>query len=172
MRATISEMERRLQPEGFARIHRSRLVNVSRIKELSAPCRRSFSIVLAQEWPQLEGQLSLLESHARAARHRDLTRRFVVFFQPSSGRPLVSSHSGSVSRYRGRESRHRVQPTDVMKKTLPPMALFVAASLGFASLLANEMVTPNPPEVALPGRLPKLECIHEEGCQKCGIRRL
>jgi hypothetical protein len=37
-----------------------------------------------------------------------------------------------------------------MKKTLSPMALFVAASLGFASLLANEMVTPNPPEVPYP----------------------
>jgi len=53
MRATISEMERRLQPEGFARIHRSRLVNVSRIKELRA-LSRGVSIVLLKNGAQLE----------------------------------------------------------------------------------------------------------------------
>ncbi len=33
LRSTLTDMEQRLKPEGFARIHRSRLVNLERIKE-------------------------------------------------------------------------------------------------------------------------------------------
>ena len=35
LRATLAEMERRFTPEGFARIHRSRLVNWERVREFS-----------------------------------------------------------------------------------------------------------------------------------------
>jgi len=61
MRATISEMERRLKPEGFARIHRSRLVNVSRIKELRA-LSRGVSIVLLKNGAQLEASFPYLKA--------------------------------------------------------------------------------------------------------------
>lgn len=61
MRATISEMERRLKPEGFARIHRSRLVNVSRIKELRA-LSRGVSIVLLKSGTQIEASFPLLKA--------------------------------------------------------------------------------------------------------------
>jgi len=61
MRSTISEMERRLKPEGFARIHRSRLVNVSRIKELRA-LSRGVSIVLLKNGTQLEASFPLLKA--------------------------------------------------------------------------------------------------------------
>jgi two-component system LytT family response regulator len=36
LRATLGEMERKLAPAGFARIHRSRLVNWERVKEFTA----------------------------------------------------------------------------------------------------------------------------------------
>ena len=35
LRATLAEMERRLTPAGFVRIHRSRLVNWERVREFS-----------------------------------------------------------------------------------------------------------------------------------------
>jgi len=61
MRATISDMERRLKAEGFARIHRSRLVNVSRIKELRA-LSRGVSIVLLKNGAELEASFSFLKA--------------------------------------------------------------------------------------------------------------
>ena len=53
--------ERRLKPEGFARIHRSRLVNVSRIKELRA-LSRGVSIVVLKNGVQLEASFSFLKA--------------------------------------------------------------------------------------------------------------
>ena len=61
MRATISDLERRLKPEGFARIHRSRLVNVSRIKELRA-LSRGISIVLLKNGARLEASFPFLKA--------------------------------------------------------------------------------------------------------------
>lgn len=61
MRSTVSDLERRLKPEGFARIHRSRLVNVSRIKELRA-LSRGISIVLLKNGAQLEASFSFLKA--------------------------------------------------------------------------------------------------------------
>ncbi|HEU5079167.1 MAG TPA: LytTR family DNA-binding domain-containing protein [Opitutaceae bacterium] len=61
MRSTISEMERRLRPEGFARVHRSRLVNVNHIKELRA-LSRGVSIVLLKNGTQLEASFPLLKA--------------------------------------------------------------------------------------------------------------
>jgi len=46
LRATLSEMERKLEPEGFARIHRSRLVNWKRVREFVADRDRDPVVVL------------------------------------------------------------------------------------------------------------------------------
>lgn len=61
MRATISDLERRLKPEGFARIHRSRLVNVSRIKELRA-LSRGVSVVLLKNGTRIEASFPFLKA--------------------------------------------------------------------------------------------------------------
>jgi two-component system LytT family response regulator len=46
LRATLAEMERRFTPEGFARIHRSRLVNWERVQEFSEGPERDPVVVL------------------------------------------------------------------------------------------------------------------------------
>jgi two-component system LytT family response regulator len=46
LRATLAEMERRFAPEGFARIHRSRLVNWERVREFSEGPEREPVVVL------------------------------------------------------------------------------------------------------------------------------
>jgi two-component system LytT family response regulator len=46
LRATLSEMERKLTPQGFARIHRSRLVNWNRVREFVADRDRDPVVVL------------------------------------------------------------------------------------------------------------------------------
>ena len=46
LRATLTEMERKFTPEGFARIHRSRLVNWERVREFSADPDRDPVVVL------------------------------------------------------------------------------------------------------------------------------
>jgi two-component system LytT family response regulator len=46
LRATLSEMEQKLEPEGFARIHRSRLVNWKRVREFVADRERDPVVVL------------------------------------------------------------------------------------------------------------------------------
>jgi two-component system LytT family response regulator len=46
LRATLTEMERTLTPEGFVRIHRSRLVNWKRVKEFVADRERDPVVVL------------------------------------------------------------------------------------------------------------------------------
>jgi two-component system LytT family response regulator len=61
LRTTLSELEERLKPEGFARIHRSRLVNVSRIKELRA-LSRGVSVVLLKNGARLEASFLFLKA--------------------------------------------------------------------------------------------------------------
>ncbi len=46
LRSTLAEMERRLVPEGFARIHRSRLVNRARIREFAVEGEQTSAVVL------------------------------------------------------------------------------------------------------------------------------
>src|SRR5688572_13369923 len=46
LRSTLTEMEQRLKPEGFARIHRSRLVNLDRIREFNTVSPTELLIVL------------------------------------------------------------------------------------------------------------------------------
>lgn len=46
LRSTLTEMEQRLKPEGFARIHRSRLVNLDRIREFNTISGTELLIVL------------------------------------------------------------------------------------------------------------------------------
>jgi two-component system LytT family response regulator len=46
LRSTLTEMEHRLKPEGFARIHRSRLVNVDCIREFNTVSPTELLIVL------------------------------------------------------------------------------------------------------------------------------
>jgi two-component system LytT family response regulator len=46
MRATLTDMERTLEPDGFLRIHRSRLVNWSRVREFVADRERDPVVVL------------------------------------------------------------------------------------------------------------------------------
>jgi two-component system LytT family response regulator len=46
LRSTLTEMEQRLKPEGFARIHRSRLVNLDRIREFNTVSATELLIVL------------------------------------------------------------------------------------------------------------------------------
>lgn len=45
-RVTLAEMEQRLAPEGFIRIHRSRLVNLARVRELLSTSRGDSTVVL------------------------------------------------------------------------------------------------------------------------------
>jgi two-component system, LytTR family, response regulator len=46
LRATLTEMERTLEPDGFVRIHRSRLVNWNRVREFVADRERDPVVVL------------------------------------------------------------------------------------------------------------------------------
>jgi two-component system LytT family response regulator len=46
LRSTLTDMEQRLKPEGFARIHRSRLVNIERIKEFMTVSPTELRVVL------------------------------------------------------------------------------------------------------------------------------
>jgi two-component system LytT family response regulator len=47
MRETLSNLEQRLQPFRFLRIHRSRLVNADRIKELHPLFHGEYELVLS-----------------------------------------------------------------------------------------------------------------------------
>jgi two-component system LytT family response regulator len=51
-RCTLTEMEQRLKADGFVRIHRSRLVNLSRVKEFR-PLFRGESVVVLRNGTQL-----------------------------------------------------------------------------------------------------------------------
>jgi two-component system, LytTR family, response regulator len=52
LRSTLAEMERRLEPEGFVRIHRSRLVNLDRVKEFR-PLFQGESLVVLKDGVRL-----------------------------------------------------------------------------------------------------------------------
>ncbi|WP_116812192.1 LytR/AlgR family response regulator transcription factor [Steroidobacter cummioxidans] len=49
LRSTLTDMEQRLRPEGFARIHRSRLVNLERIKEFITVSPTELLVVLKND---------------------------------------------------------------------------------------------------------------------------
>jgi two-component system LytT family response regulator len=59
LRSTLSDMERRLSADGFARIHRSRLVNLDRVKELR-PVSRDDSVVVLRNGERLAASQSCL----------------------------------------------------------------------------------------------------------------
>jgi two-component system LytT family response regulator len=59
LRSTLSDMERRLSADGFARIHRSRLVNLDRVKELR-PISREDSVVVLRNGERLAASQSCL----------------------------------------------------------------------------------------------------------------
>ncbi|HEY6124709.1 MAG TPA: response regulator [Steroidobacteraceae bacterium] len=66
LRGTLADMERRLKPEGFVRIHRSRLVNWRRVREFIAD-RDHDPVVVLHSGQRLE---------ASPAHLKDLQRRF------------------------------------------------------------------------------------------------
>lgn len=59
-RATLTDMERRLRSAGFVRIHRSRLVNLSRVKELR-PLSRGESVVVLKSGVRLEASYAFMK---------------------------------------------------------------------------------------------------------------
>jgi two-component system, LytTR family, response regulator len=63
LRETMAAMEERLDPTSFARIHRSTIVNVSRIRELKPHPNREFTVVLKDRT-----QLRLSRSYRDALR--------------------------------------------------------------------------------------------------------
>jgi two-component system LytT family response regulator len=67
LRGTLADMERRLKPEGFVRIHRSRLVNWRRVREFIAD-REHDPVVVLQGGQRLE---------ASPAHLKDLQRRLL-----------------------------------------------------------------------------------------------
>ena len=66
LRSTLSEMEQRLKAEGFARIHRSRLVNLDRVREFSTVSPTE-SIIVLKNGAQLNASSTYL---------KELQRRF------------------------------------------------------------------------------------------------
>jgi two-component system LytT family response regulator len=67
LRGTLADMERRLKPDGFVRIHRSRLVNWRRVREFIAD-RDHDSVVVLRNGQRLE---------ASPAHLKDLQRRLL-----------------------------------------------------------------------------------------------
>jgi len=59
-RMKLAELERRLMPEGFVRIHRSRLVNFSRVKEFR-PVSRGPSVVVMKSGVKLDASYACLK---------------------------------------------------------------------------------------------------------------
>ncbi|MEO6002059.1 MAG: LytTR family DNA-binding domain-containing protein [Opitutus sp.] len=59
-RMKLAEIERRLAPEGFVRIHRSRLVNFSRVKEFR-PLSRGLSVVVMKSGVRLDASYACLK---------------------------------------------------------------------------------------------------------------
>jgi two-component system, LytTR family, response regulator len=59
-RATLSEMQNRLSAEGFVRVHRSRLVNLGRVREFRPSSRGESSVVL-KNGTRLEASYALLK---------------------------------------------------------------------------------------------------------------
>ena len=59
-RTTLSEMQRRLAADGFVRVHRSRLVNLARVRELR-PASRGESTVVLKNGTRLEASYTFLK---------------------------------------------------------------------------------------------------------------
>ena len=60
LRGTLGDFDRRLAPEGFARIHRSRLVNLDRVKEVR-PMFQSESVVVLRTGERLPASKTCLK---------------------------------------------------------------------------------------------------------------
>ena len=60
-RMKLTEIERRLMPEGFVRIHRSRLVNLSHVAEFR-PLSRGASVVVMKSGVQLDASYACLKA--------------------------------------------------------------------------------------------------------------
>ena len=60
-RMKLAELERRLAPEGFVRIHRSRLVNLSRVAEFR-PLSRGASVVVMKSGARLDASYACLKA--------------------------------------------------------------------------------------------------------------
>jgi DNA-binding LytR/AlgR family response regulator len=56
----LTEIERRLAPEGFVRIHRCRIVNLSQVKEFR-PLSRGASIVVMKNGTRLDASYAYLK---------------------------------------------------------------------------------------------------------------
>jgi two-component system, LytTR family, response regulator len=65
LRGTLAEMERKLGPAGFARIHRSRLVNFERVREFSADREQDPHVVLKNGMRLAASEVCLRELQAR-----------------------------------------------------------------------------------------------------------
>jgi len=59
-RMKLTEIERRLAPEGFVRIHRSRVVNLAQVKEFR-PLSRGTSVVVLKDGTQLDASYAYLK---------------------------------------------------------------------------------------------------------------
>jgi two-component system LytT family response regulator len=69
LRSTLAEMAARLEPEGFARIHRSRLVNWDRVQELTLEGEQASEVVLrtGERLAASQGYLKLLQQRFAAS---------------------------------------------------------------------------------------------------------
>jgi DNA-binding LytR/AlgR family response regulator len=56
----LAELERRLTPEGFVRIHRSRIVNLGHVAEFR-PLSRGASVVVMKSGAQLDASYACLK---------------------------------------------------------------------------------------------------------------
>jgi two-component system LytT family response regulator len=70
LRGTLAGMERRLEPEGFVRIHRSRLVNLERVREFITD-RDHDALVVLQNGTRLEASPAHLKELQRRLQARD-----------------------------------------------------------------------------------------------------
>jgi len=59
-RMKLAEIERRLEPEGFVRIHRCRIVNLSQVKEFR-PLSRGTSVVVMKDGTRLDASYAYLK---------------------------------------------------------------------------------------------------------------
>jgi two-component system LytT family response regulator len=67
LRGTLTDMERKLKPEGFVRIHRSRLVNLERVREFVAD-REHDPVVMLKSGVKLEASPAFLKELERRLR--------------------------------------------------------------------------------------------------------
>ncbi|MEP6692121.1 MAG: LytTR family DNA-binding domain-containing protein [Gemmatimonadaceae bacterium] len=99
VRHTIGGMERRLEPSRFARVHRSAIVNVARVRAIGRQGDRSFQITLRDG-----------TAIAMSRGYRDRLAQLVSDRDSSRGHPGTVRATGSDSRKGSRESCNPVNP--------------------------------------------------------------